>query len=258
MYRPQSVRNFKTFIGELTATVAAVHISLYESKSEEIESSSTYWKAASNRHGIVLSGVKTQNVLTSQSRLSIVSLYSGFDEFFSEVKNEQKYFGKKWNKDDNTPPLEILINNANKSIPAQLLTEAHKDCFNYYRLVRNSVVHPIKKNKDGAEAFYKNHTQQLSSIRDLYEMKTAPNPPEEVSFHDIKLLCRLLLDITSAFGSAFDPGDDELAKSVPMKTFSKLNNSAQRKENAILGFLKSEYGISSYRASLIAKIILTH
>lgn len=258
MYRPQSVRNFKTFIGELTATVAAVHISLYESKSAESKGNSSYWNEASKRHGIVLSGVETQNILTSQSRLSIVSLYSGFDAFCSELKDEQKSFGKEWKKDDKTPPLEILINNANNAIPASQLTKAQKACFNYYRLVRNSVVHPIKKNKDGAEAFYKDHVQELSSIRELYEMKTAPNKPDAVSFHDVKLLCRLLLDITSTFGSAFDPGNAELAKSVPMKAFSKFNDSAQRQENAILGFLKSEYGISSDRALSIAKITLTH
>ena len=53
MYRPPSVRNFKLFIGELTAEAAAVHISLLDSQNREKEQKD-YWNSKASDAGIVL------------------------------------------------------------------------------------------------------------------------------------------------------------------------------------------------------------
>jgi hypothetical protein len=79
MYRPSSVRNFKKFIGKLTATVAAIHISLCESENAEKSHSSnaekghsSYWDEASKRCGAVLSGVKTTEIFKLTLRISAI------------------------------------------------------------------------------------------------------------------------------------------------------------------------------------------
>ncbi|MBG3020928.1 hypothetical protein GHV24_13640 [Proteus mirabilis] len=82
-YRPPSVRNFKLFIGELTAE-AAVHISLLESKKCE-HKNEMYWSERAIDACIKLDGIKSERVLNSQNRLAIVSLYSGFDLFLEEI-----------------------------------------------------------------------------------------------------------------------------------------------------------------------------
>ena len=89
-------------------------------------------------------------------------------------------------------------------------------------------------------------------------MQSAPNSPSEISFHDVKLLCRLLLDMTSTIGEAYDPGNEALAKIVPTKNFKKYGANKDRVNNAIVGYLKTEYGLTNDRATEISELISAH
>jgi len=70
MYRPPSVRNFKAFIGELTAEAAATHVSVLEICDKEKIDSQFDWGDTAKKHGVILSGIKGREILLSQVRLS--------------------------------------------------------------------------------------------------------------------------------------------------------------------------------------------
>ncbi len=195
MYRPPSVRNFKTFIGELTAEAAACYVSIVESTRREAEEDN-YWTSKAHGLGIKLEGVKSDMVASSQIRLSIVSIYSGFDLFTEEITSECKEFGFTWQTIEKVSPLVVLEKNFTTAPSNKTRLRQIFDVVDYYRILRNSIAHPSHANKLNALQFYKSKSESINIVRTEYKMISAPNSPDGISFHDIKFLCRLMIDLT--------------------------------------------------------------
>lgn len=122
----------------------------------------------------------------------------------------------------------------------------------YYRLIRNAVAHPSKGSEDIAKKYFESNVEELLFIKRYYGMSGAPNSYDNIDFHDIKLFARTLLDMLKLLEYGLDPGDERLKSLVPFNRWS--NQSETRSLNAAIGFLQSEYGVSSERA----KKILVH
>lgn len=251
MYRPPSVRNFKSFVGELTAEAASTYLSVLEIIANESSDENSYWEDIAKKHGVVLSGVKGENILRSQVRLSIVSIYSGFEIFVEEIINESKEYGFSWTQPDKVSPLAVLQKNfvrdpTNKTHLRQLF-----DCIDYYRYLRISIAHPSNLNKEKAESFYKAQRDSLDAIRRLYGTQTAPNAPLSISFHDVKFLCRILIDATEEIANCLEPNDKQYFASIPFDKWTKYGNNAEAKKRSAKTFLRTEYGILFDKANEI-------
>lgn len=252
MYRPPSVRNFKSFIGELTAEAAAVHVSLLESQKSE-RKQTDYWQKKASEAGIVLNGITSDRILNSQIRLSVVSIYSGFDVFLDEVEKEFKQFGFKWVKPEKVSPLEVLGNNYIHKPDNRTHFRYESDAVDYFRLLRNSIAHPNEDNKNKAIDFYKSRSESIDFVRDKYSMVSAPNDPSSISFHDIKFWCQFLLDFSELVALLFEPEYKEIYSKVPFDTWKKYGNNHGKLKGVAVNYIHSEYSYSLETAKEIVE-----
>lgn len=251
MYRPPSVRNFKLFIGELTAEAAAVHISLLEAQKRE-EAEEQYWSRIAKEVGIKLDGITSSRILNSQIRLSVVSIYSGFDLFLDEIESESKSFGFNWVKPEKTSPLIVLEKNFTKSPKNATQFRYASDVVDYFRLLRNSIAHPSKDNRKVAADFYKSKIKSIECVRNQYKMLSAPNDLKNISFHDIKLLCRLLIDYTEEIAGLLEPTDSMIYAKIPFGEWRKYGRDHEKLKKAARSYVHSEY---SYSMDMAEEII---
>lgn len=250
MYRPPSVRNFKLFIGELTAEAAAVHVSLLDSQDRE-SAQKDYWKNKASDAGIVLNGITSKRILNSQIRLSIVSIYSGFDVFLGEIEDEFKKFGYEWTKPDKVSPLVVLDKNYINQPANKSHFRYENDAVDYFRLLRNSIAHPSNENKKSAIDFYKSKSKSIDFVRKKYNMVSAPNDPNCISFHDIKFWCQLLLDFTETIALLLEPEENRIYEKIPYDSWKKYGKDHEKLKKVAKNYIHSEYSYSLERAKEI-------
>lgn len=231
-------RDFKRFIGELTAASAGIHSAILN-MGENIKDaeSKDAWAEVAKQYEIKVDGLKFENVLESSSRLNIVSVYSGFDLFLSSVRKELFQLTKvEWKAKDSDTPFTEFRNNL--TFEETGLTSYQIAAIDYYRLARNAIVHPSQGNIDSASKFYRDNESDISCLRNHYKMRSAPNSFEELNFHDVKLISRTLLDLLPKIDSSLDPGDERLCQLIPFEQWKRYSRERQR--NSAIGFLKNK------------------
>ncbi|MBD9619476.1 hypothetical protein [Pseudomonas sp. PDM07] len=254
-------RSFKTFVGELTAVAAGIYVGIQEVlPSIDGLGLADPWEFVAKKHGIKLCGLKSERVLSSAIRLNLVSLYSGLDLFFSDTRSQyHTLHGKVWVQHVGDTPFMALLRNtaSSKELHESRLGLDRITSLDYYRLVRNSIAHPSEEAEAAAKKFYSENRELLISTADAYGMKSVPSQVESLSFHDIKYLARLALDLASAIDRDLDPGDDRLAALLPANIL-RLPKSKTRLHNARKGWLSVTFGIQSDRAERILSLNKTH
>jgi hypothetical protein len=259
-YSSAASRSFKTFIGELTAVAAGVHVGLQEAI--PIIQASTEpdpWKVAAKKHDIIVDGLVSAEVVRSSARLNLVGLYGGFDLFLENLRfTFHEIQGCSWTQFEGDAPFTAIGRNTKPKPNAHIeCLGAHRIAvMDHYRLARNAVAHPSKKTRTASVEFSVQNTEKLNEVREAYEMQTAPNDLDHLNFHDVKLLARLSLDITRALDSLFDPGDDRLRELLTVRRVDKAK-SRERNHNALAGWLRAEFGIDRERARRIIEPYLT-
>lgn len=258
-YSTPAFRSFKVFIGELTAVAAGIHVGIQEAISHVSKlDQSDPWESAAQRHGIRVSGLRSEKVSSGAIRLNIVSLYSGFDLFISDIRGQfYAIHGKSWTQNDGDTPFQALLRNtpSGKQAHEKRLGPGRILTMDYYRLARNAIAHPSNEAVAIAEQFYHSNNQQLIQTASDYGMKSTPSEVAGLSFHDIKYMARVSLDLAVAIDKDFDPGDVVLSRLLPEK-FAKLPKSEARRHNAKKGWLSEKFGINSDRTERI--ISMTH
>ncbi|MBO7926217.1 hypothetical protein J5X91_08030 [Pseudoalteromonas sp. K222D] len=244
-------RDFKRFIGELTANAAGTYIAACFT-GDNLPPASDPWGDLAKNYEIKVDGIKTEQVLKSSSRLNMVSIYSGFDLYLAAFRKQYTVLSEKnWIKEDKDSPFEEIRRNLlrDKIRKAHDVADEMIDVIEYYRLFRNSVAHPSDKNKKNAEQVFIDSELSRESVRNYYCIQSAPNSPNDINFHDVKLFSRILLDLLPKFDEIVDPGDDRLLQLLPSNSWLLLND--ERKKNARIGFLVNTYGLDRNRASEI-------
>lgn len=126
----------------------------------------------------------------------------------------------------------------------------------YYRLVRNAVAHPSPEAENASKTFFEKNASLLQEVRKQYGMQSAPNAMDRLSFHDIKLLARVALDVTKVIDELLDPGDrrfQELLADRPVDN----TKSPDRRFNSLAGWLQTEHGLNHERAIRIIHAHMT-
>jgi hypothetical protein len=215
-----------------------------------------YWRIEAAECGIVVNGLDSVQIIKNVARLNIVNIYSGFDCFFRALRSDFfKSHEKEWVQYDDDAPFESIYRNAkiDKSELIKDIGSENQAGMEYYRLVRNAIAHPSVEAEKKADLYFKDKIEEFIKIRNFYGMRTAPNKLDELSFHDVKLFARLALDVLGKVDIAFDPGDERMARLIPLE-ITKRNASAARKENAVKGWAKTHFGISDSRAEEVSML----
>jgi hypothetical protein len=260
-YSSRAARSFKSFIGELTAVAAGLHVGIQEVvPTMEENAVADPWKAMAQKYGVVVDGLTSEKVIQSTARLNVVSLYSGFDLFLEEVRDDFfRLHGRQWVQHDGDGPFTSLARNtlSPPEVHFARLGKHRVAAMDYYRLVRNAIAHPSKGSLESAKTYYDKNAELLDEARIEYGMQSAPNSIDRLSFHDVKLLARVGLALAKAIDAELDPGDERLFAMLELKQ-GDLTDSSQRKRNAWIGKLRTDYGVSVARAQGILDKFLAH
>ena len=244
-YAPPSYRNFKRFVGELTAYIAGAE-AILQKFAEEADSDDELSQVA-GAQGIVLSGVTPASVVQCHSRLAIVSIASGLDQYFTETEEECKRMGLGWEKRDKTSKMSNLIANANEFSNQSFHQPAKLNAIEYYIALRNWVAHPGEKGKSRVEELFTKNGQSLSEINELYRFRSAPNAVSGINFHDSKLFAKLLLDVLKDLSSMLRPTDSQLVSNIP-RDFLLRDSDTKRQRKRAAKHLESKYGLQLHTA----------
>lgn len=255
-YSSATFRSFKTFVGELTAVAAGLFVGIHEAIPViEDSADGDPWAAIAKKHKIVVNGLSSQLVVDSSVRMNLVSLYSGFDLFMTGLRTTFKSVqGRDWVQHDGDGPFFAIGRNTIPKANAHIdRIGAHRvEAMEHYRLVRNAIVHPSDEVASASNKYFVKSTEGLQRVRDDYGMQAAPACISELSFHDIKLLARVALDVTKGIDQTFDPGDGRLQELLRLRGIGN-GKTKERKRNASVGWLKTEYGLNATRAERIVK-----
>lgn len=246
-------RDFKQFIGELTASTAGIHSAvLYTANGIREMNNDDPWAEIAATYNVKVNGLNSGKVLKSASRLNIVSIYSGFDLFLSTIRKEFYTLQKiEWKAEKSDTPFDEFQRNIDfknyKNSAHIMLSQI--DVIDYYRLARNAIVHPSQDNKISVQEFFTEVKPSITRISEYYKMRSAPNKFDEINFHDVKLAARIFLDFLPIIDVALDPGDERLKELIPFSSWARYK--PNRQKNAAIGFLRQNYGISRERAEKI-------
>jgi len=252
MYTPKSYRQLKRFVGELTATSAGLHAVLLDFETMYGSYAVDHLTHTAQKHHIVISGVAPRNLIVSHARLALVSILSGFDQYFSEIEAECKELGMQWSKPDKTSPIVVLQENISDGSILGADAQSILKVIEYYRMVRNWVAHPSEKNRRKAEIEYQYAKADIDRIRNIYKFRSAPNSIESVDFHDIKLLSKLLLDGLREVSSKIRPNESLLVSSIPKNLLRRDRQRSKRVKRAAK-YLESQYGLSLSEAEKLVE-----
>lgn len=133
-----------------------------------------------------------------QYKSYILQTYNLMEPFFKELNRTYRYYNnfkgdwKSKNGDKNLDPFNQLAENIGISKKAALKACPEYFLLDYYRLVRNSIVH-LQESEDEHKKtlkYYNDHIKHHSPyFKENYEM-SAPNEPDDISFQDFMLYTR--------------------------------------------------------------------
>lgn len=252
-------RYLRKFVGELTAAATGNEIALRSTKERFSQDSKPgNWSTLGRELGLNVDGLESDRLFVSCSRLHIVSLYSGWDGFVRSLRIDyQKLFSKDWRHNDGDTPFDEIYRNSPMTVEGlkQRIDPSWQAAIEYFRKVRNAIVHPASSTVHEAEEHFRTHEPDFLTVRQYYGMHSPPNRHEHVTFHDVKLLARLLLDVGAGVSESFDPGNTQLMNVVPLQLWNHVKHDKQRYHNKILGYLRTEFGLEASRAESIVSQI---
>ncbi len=246
-------------MGKLTAGAAGLEAALLHAELT-LPDGSDPWREVAEAQGIKLHDVSTSAIKEHLANSQLVSLYSAWDAFLRELRADvRELSGKEWIEPTGDTPFQAIARNASVSQAMfnQTIGVDRRTALEYYRLARNAIVHPSEKASQTVDDFFDSNSQSLGSCRLQYEMQTAPARRREFSFHDVKLLSRLCLDVGDVLGTVFDPGNERLAALVPNDVWRRFAQQSRGPER-MQGYLRTRWGLESSRAADIVALLSAH
>jgi hypothetical protein len=250
-FRTTSYLRLKKFVGEATAYAAGAYTAICEL--DNLSRNCTDpdpWQTYAERHSINVRGLQSDELLTSSIRLAIVSIYSGLDSYIESTKEQLKILrATAWTQNDG----DSLIDALKRNFPLDerktgIDTHGQLSCLDYYRLLRNSIVHQGNDGFDKAMDYFNSESDALCRFREKYRFDTAPCAPNALTYHDVKAIARALLGTAEAVETQLDPGNEKLRSLIPRHHMTLPSNKPTRQKNAAMGWLRDNYGITGRRA----------
>lgn len=241
-------RRLVKYLGEADAMVEVMELAVRHFISEAKCETRDFVGLEASKHGIRVSLNELDRVQVHLARHYIVMVYESAERFLKEFRREHfKLHGLKWSGDaEDKNRLTVTLENVVGTIDQDIV-----DRFQYYRLVRNWIVH--NQEGDAKEAM-----MQFDAIVPYSEQNSAvfgttpgPNRPEMLTFDDFILFSRITKHLGGMLCEAGKLPVERWSGKVDLKKFQRLKKNKQRMRNAIIGRLRTEYGMDEEMAGEI-------
>ena len=253
-----SMRKLYRYLGETDALVEVTELAArsFMASAKQSGDVGTFVVDQSRQHGIRVNLTGLDLLSIHLGRSYIVTVYQSAERFLHEFRKEHRaLYAKDWTGDgDDVDPLTVTLRNvaaseseAESRIGTDLISR-----FQYYRIVRNWVVHTKESDIGKPQAKFNEivpyspeHHQQFGSLN-------APNPPAHVSFDDFIFFSRLTKLIAKKLCRIAEPPLDHWVRNFPLARFKRLQMNPSRMRNAVTGRLRTAYGMDEPTAKWIA------
>ena len=128
--------------------------------------------------------------------------------------------------------------------------------FQYYRIVRNWVVHVSELDVSRPEDKFKEIEPYSDVHAQTFDSVKGPNRPTELCFDDFILFSRLTKLIAEKLSRLAEPKPDHWIHCFPLAEFRHLENNPKRLRNAVVGRLRTDYGMDFLTARWVADELL--
>lgn len=259
-----SYRRLCQYLGEMDAMVELTELAAREFLESAYQSGdvSNFVTSISDKHGVRVNLAEVDRLSRHLARSYIVTVYQSAESFIREFRKEHRaLYQKDWVGDgDDIDPLTVALRNIASSqkdaedlIGCDLISR-----FQYYRIVRNWVVHTNDSDLKKPQAKFAEIVDYSAEHQSLFTTVTAPHPPERLNFDDFIFFSRLTKLIAEKICNISKPPLEHWENSISITRFKKFQNDPVRMRNAISGSLRTEFGMDDATAKWITEELLTH
>jgi hypothetical protein len=168
----------------------------------------SYVKSISGRHGIRVSLKDFNEVSNELPRSYTVLVFTAVDRTFRQLIKEIREYKQptSWIDRVNDGPLSALEQLAENQPPGHKSIDSYPEygVLQYYRLLRNEIVHPRQNRSRPTIAAHAAITASFGEyLRTSYQTRGAPNAPDKIDFDDFFLHTRVARDFAMVISDAY-------------------------------------------------------
>lgn len=187
----------------------------------------------------------------------IVAVYESAEMFFKEFRREHSELNRReWTGDvDGKSRMTLALENVGASFD-QARNVVGMDLisrFEYYRLVRNWIVHDKERNPEKETKALESLSPYSASNSTALGRLVAPNCPNALNFDDFILFSRVTKLVAERLNDLGTPSQDSWVSTFDLKPFKSLLKKPDRMRNAVSGKLRTEFGMNHEAAEWISK-----
>jgi hypothetical protein len=258
----RSYRSLCRYLGETDALVELTELACrsFQDAAERSGNESAFITAESERIGIRVNLSEVEPLMRHLAQNYIVTVYQSAECFLHEFRKEHRALYKRdWvGVADDVDPLTVTLKNLSVNSPENVIGRDLISRFQYYRIVRNWVVHTKESDISKPLAKFNDIVQYSVERNQLRRLLPEPNRPDALNFNDFICFSRVTKLIAEKICSLAKPPENHWSASFPMDRFKRLMKKPDRMKNSIAGYLRTEYGMDAKTAQCIAKELMAH
>jgi hypothetical protein len=256
-----AARRLAKYLGQSDAMLELTELAcrFFVSSAEDSENLNGFVETAADRHGVCVNLGEFALWRKHLSQSYIITVYESAERFFREFRAEHiALFAKEWSGDAHSKdPLTLCLENVSDSVEcsSEFVGDDLVSRFQYYRLLRNWIVHGKQRSPDKETVHYRNLPPYSPlNIKALGRL-TAPNKPNQINFDDFILFSRVTKLIADRLCAISAPPQNHWESAFDIKPFQHLRNNSKRFRNAVIGKLRTDYGMDDETSKWISKNI---
>lgn len=253
-YRPRSYRELETYLGASDATVEWLEVAVRHLAHEHTLGGASRLEQLATELGVKVNAIPVERLAARTRSVELLTVAPYVEVFLTEFRREHPRVIRTRNGDEDL--LSYTLDSF--GISRQSVGEFEYEVVQYYRLVRNHLMHRIKSAQRQEELTI---AAELRARRpERYARLDAPNPIERLLFDDFLLFTRTLKLLAQALCNATAPSTGELISAVAAnkKFVSGLRDRSQNPERIrrrLASYLRTEYGYGRVADAIAADMI---
>lgn len=252
-----SYRNLYRYLGETDALVELTELACrsFQDAARRSPDASAFIASESERFGIWVNLSEAELLSRHLARNYIVTVYQSAECFLHDFRKEHRaLYRKDWIGDaEDADPLTVTLKNLSAANPEVAIGQDLITRFQYYRIVRNWVVHTKESDPSKPLAKFGEIVPYVSERQGLKSPLPPTNPPDALTFDDFICFSRVTKLIAAKICSMETPPANHWLAAIPMTGFKRFLNNPERMRNSIAGHLCTEFGMDTQNARWIAQ-----
>ena len=262
-FRYLCYREFKSHAGKVSAIHEVIELAVreFENAARDSGDAEEYLKRTADRHALHVHFTQLPDIVAKTIQLHIVNVHEAFERFLDAFRRECiATLDLDWKDYEKRSTLYVILQNifgSQQSAREQIGVMAIDLC-DYYRLVRNHVIHADLRTEDLEKEFRNVEKYQAKAAETYAKLGLAPNRAAAVTRDDFHLFIRVAQDVAWRLCQKARPTDDQIMKVISDKIRMFENRwpgDSDRVGRAVAVLIQKQYGLDRGEATRIAGMV---